>query len=83
MVEPLFTYDHIQGMRPHIQNTVDKLLDTIIAEGGSKPFDLVEKFALPVPSYVCLPPPSQEVTTNQTPRSFMVSSVYLSKICLT
>ena len=55
MVEKLFTYEHIQSMRPHIQDTVDKLLDTVIAEGGSKPFDLVEKFALPVPSYVPLP----------------------------
>ena len=54
MVESLFTYDHIQRMRPHIQDTVNELLDTVIAEGGSKPFDLVEKFALPVPSYVLL-----------------------------
>lgn len=52
MVEPLFTREHIDAMRPHIQKTVDSLLDNIIQEGGDKPIDLVEKFALPVPSYV-------------------------------
>lgn len=54
MVESLFTKPQIDAMRPHIQQTVDKLLETVIAEGGSKPFDIVEKFALPVPSYVTL-----------------------------
>jgi cytochrome P450 len=54
MVESLFTYEHIQSMRPHIQETVNNLLHTMIAEGGSTPVDLVEKFALPVPSYVRL-----------------------------
>jgi nitric oxide reductase len=52
MVEPLFTREHIEGMRPHIQQTVDSLLDALIKEGGDKPVDLVDKFALPVPSYV-------------------------------
>jgi hypothetical protein len=52
-VEPLFTREHIDRMRPHIQQTVDSLLDALIKEGGDKPVDLVEKFALPVPSYVC------------------------------
>jgi nitric oxide reductase len=52
MVEPLFTREHIEGMRPHIQQTVDSLLDVLVKEGGDKPVDLVEKFALPVPSYV-------------------------------
>jgi fungal nitric oxide reductase len=39
-------------MRPQIQKTVDDLLDALIKEGGDKPIDLVDKFALPVPSYV-------------------------------
>lgn len=52
MVESIFTYDHIQSMRPQIQETVDNLLNTMIADGGATSFDLVDKFALPVPSYV-------------------------------
>ena len=54
MVEPLFTKEHIDSTRPHIQKTVDDLLDIVIKEGGEKPFDIVDKFALPVPSYVSL-----------------------------
>lgn len=57
MVESLFTKEHIDSTRPHIQETVDKLLDTVIKEGGSEPLDIVEKFALPVPSYVCIQTP--------------------------
>jgi hypothetical protein len=52
MVKSIFTYDQIQAMRPHIQETVNNLLHTMIADGGSSPVDLVEKFALPVPSYI-------------------------------
>lgn len=52
MVESIFTKQHIDSMRPQIQETVNSLLDKVIAEGGSEPFDFVEKFALPVPSYV-------------------------------
>ncbi|KAL2071249.1 hypothetical protein VTL71DRAFT_12484 [Oculimacula yallundae] len=51
MVESIFTKQHIDDMRPKIQETVNTLLDKMIAEGGSEPFDFVEKFALPVPSY--------------------------------
>ncbi|KAH7351171.1 cytochrome P450 55A1 [Rhexocercosporidium sp. MPI-PUGE-AT-0058] len=51
MVESIFTKQHIDNMRPQIQETVNSLLDKMIAEGGSEPFDSVEKFALPVPSY--------------------------------
>ena len=53
MVEPLFIKEHIQTLRPYIQKTVDDLLDAMIAKGCEKPVDLVDKFALPVPSYVC------------------------------
>lgn len=55
MVESIFTKQHIDSMRPQIQETVNTLLDKMITEGGSEPFDFVEKFALPVPSYVLSP----------------------------
>ncbi|KAK5020560.1 hypothetical protein LTR60_000405 [Cryomyces antarcticus] len=51
MVEPFFSREHIDSMRPHIQSTVDSLLDAMIKAGGEKPVDLVEKFSLLVPSY--------------------------------
>jgi nitric oxide reductase len=54
MVEPFFTKEHINSMRPQIQKIVNLLLDEMIKGGGSEPVDLVEKFALPVPSYVIL-----------------------------
>lgn len=52
MIEPLFTREHINAMRPHIQQTVDSLIDAMVKEGGGQPVDVVEKFALPVASYV-------------------------------
>ena len=52
MVEPLFVKQHVQTMNPYIQKTVDDLLDAMIAKGCKTPIDLVENFALPVPSYV-------------------------------
>ena len=50
-MEPLFSYEHIQSMRPSIQKTVDSLLDALLPLAGSGAVDLVDKFALPVPSY--------------------------------
>lgn len=52
MVESLFTYDAVAKLRPHIQKTTDALIDAMIKEGCEKPVDLVDKFALPLPSYV-------------------------------
>ena len=52
MVEPLFVADHIKTLQPYIQKTVDDLLDAMLAKGCAEPVDLVEQFALPVPSYV-------------------------------
>ncbi|KAH7123297.1 cytochrome P450 55A3 [Dactylonectria estremocensis] len=52
MVEPLFVKSAIEDRKPYIQKTVDDLLDTMIEQGCSEPVDLVEKFALPVPSYI-------------------------------
>jgi cytochrome P450 len=45
-----FTWRSAEAMRPHIQELVDRFLDTMI-EGGP-PADLVRDFALPVPSLV-------------------------------
>lgn len=39
-------------MKPYIQRTVDQLLDQMVAKGCEEPVDLIENFALPVPSYV-------------------------------
>lgn len=55
MIESFFTQEHIDSIRPHIQETVDHLLDTVVKNGSEKPIDLVERFSLPVPSYVSPP----------------------------
>jgi len=52
LVEPVFSKESVQAMRPQIQATVDRLLDKMLAKGGKEPVDLVESFALPVPSFV-------------------------------
>ncbi|KAH7130322.1 cytochrome P450 [Dendryphion nanum] len=52
MVESLFTYEAVDKLRPHIQKTTDTLLDAMIKAGCDQPVDLVEKFALPLPSYI-------------------------------
>ncbi|MBF6546060.1 cytochrome P450 [Nocardia brasiliensis] len=45
-----FTVRKIERLRPRIQQIVDDLIDDLLA--GPKPADLVEAFALPVPSLV-------------------------------
>ena len=52
MVEPIFQKPHVEMLKPYIQKTVDNLLNSMVEGGCSKPVDLVEKFSLPVPSYV-------------------------------
>ncbi|KAJ0315591.1 hypothetical protein COL5a_011903 [Colletotrichum fioriniae] len=52
MVEPLFVREHIASMKPYIQSTVDNLLDKMVEQGCDEPIDLIDKFALPVPSYI-------------------------------
>ncbi|CAI0653034.1 unnamed protein product [Colletotrichum noveboracense] len=52
MVEPLFVAEHLETMKPYIQRTVDQLLDQMVARGCEEPVDLIENFALPVPSYI-------------------------------
>ncbi|KAH0439186.1 cytochrome p450 55a3 [Colletotrichum camelliae] len=52
MVESLFIAEHVETMKPYIQRTVDRLLDQMVAKGCKEPVDLIENFALPVPSYI-------------------------------
>lgn len=59
MVEFAFTREHVDSLKPLIQKTVDNLLDKMMQKASGEtsdsgqPVDLVEEFALPVPSYVC------------------------------
>lgn len=50
MVTAPFTVKRVAAMRPAVQRIVDRLIDEMLA--GPKPVDLVEAFALPVPSLV-------------------------------
>ncbi|MFJ2769301.1 cytochrome P450 [Streptomyces sp. NPDC087300] len=50
MLIPSFSVKRINGLRPRIQETVDRLLDDMIEKGS--PAELVNAFALPVPSMV-------------------------------
>ncbi|GAA4957572.1 cytochrome P450 [Nonomuraea thailandensis] len=50
MVQGAFTVRRVEGMRPAVQRIVDELIDDLLA--GPRPVDLVEAFALPVPSLV-------------------------------
>jgi hypothetical protein len=50
MVTAPFTIKRVAAMRPAVQKIVDDLIDEMLA--GPKPVDLVEAFALPVPSLV-------------------------------
>ncbi|ADJ45259.1 cytochrome P450 [Amycolatopsis mediterranei S699] len=50
MVTAPFTIRRVAAMRPAVQKIVDDLIDELLA--GPKPVDLVEAFALPVPSLV-------------------------------
>ncbi|MFF0269330.1 cytochrome P450 [Kribbella sp. NPDC004536] len=50
MVTAPFMIKRIEAMRPGIQQLVDELIDDLLV--GPKPVDLVEAFALPVPSLV-------------------------------
>ncbi|POX37470.1 cytochrome P450 [Streptomyces sp. Ru73] len=50
MVTAPFAIKKMEALRPSIQRIVDDLIDELLA--GPKPVDLVEAFALPVPSLV-------------------------------
>ena len=50
MVTAQFAIKRVEAMRPAVQKIVDDLIDQLLA--GPNPVDLVEAFALPVPSLV-------------------------------
>jgi cytochrome P450 len=50
MVTAPFAIKRVEAMRPAVQKIVDDLIDDLLA--GPKPVDLVQAFALPVPSLV-------------------------------
>lgn len=50
MVTAPFMIKRVEAMRPAVQRIVDDLIDSMLA--GPRPVDLVEAFALPVPSLV-------------------------------
>ncbi|MFI6935245.1 cytochrome P450 [Streptomyces sp. NPDC050287] len=50
MVTAPFAVRKVEALRPGVQKIVDDLIDDMLAAGG--PLDLVEAFALPVPSLV-------------------------------
>ncbi|MBV6701691.1 cytochrome P450 [Kitasatospora aureofaciens] len=50
MVTAAFSIKHVEALRPAIQKIVDDLIDAVLA--GPGPVDLVQAFALPVPSLV-------------------------------
>ncbi|MFF3462372.1 cytochrome P450 [Streptomyces sp. NPDC001984] len=50
MATASFAIKRVEALRPAIQKIVDGLIDTMLA--GEKPVDLVDAFALPVPSMV-------------------------------
>lgn len=52
MIAPSFSPEAAESLRPHIQKTVDSLLDEMIKAGCEKPVNLVDAFSLPLPSYV-------------------------------
>ncbi|KAK1673199.1 cytochrome P450 55A3 [Colletotrichum godetiae] len=52
MVEPLFLRDHVASMKPYIEKTVNGLLERMVEQGCDEPVDLIDKFAVPVPSYI-------------------------------
>jgi nitric oxide reductase len=53
MVEPFFAPTHVMKMEPYIKETVVDLLDRMKTKGcANGPLDLIQEFALPVPSYI-------------------------------
>lgn len=83
MIESLFTRENINGMRPHIQKTVDTLIADMVKSGCKTAVDLVENLALPTASYVSSP--EIESRRNNTDmfgelvRPYMASSVFHSR----
>lgn len=51
MVSSFFSVDYVKSLEPKIQKTADELLDKILATHWKGPVDLVQEFALPLPSH--------------------------------
>ncbi|KAK4225719.1 putative cytochrome P450 B-class [Podospora fimiseda] len=65
MVESVFTQEHVDSLKPYIQKTVDDLLDKMKKKGCEKgPVDLIQEFALPVPSYMIYTILANAIRTN-------------------
>ncbi|RGP78397.1 cytochrome p450 55a3 [Fusarium longipes] len=52
MVESFFSQDYVDKLKPYIRDTVKRLLKNIAHDKCKEPVDLIEKFALPVLSYI-------------------------------
>ncbi|KAK3391398.1 cytochrome P450 [Sordaria brevicollis] len=53
MIQPIFNLEHVKELDPYIQKTVEDLLERMKSKGCEDgPVDLVQNFALPVPSYI-------------------------------
>jgi nitric oxide reductase len=52
MVNAMFTREHVESLRPQIQEIVDVCIHTMVAKGCKEPVDLVENFSLIVPCQV-------------------------------
>ena len=52
MLDPAFTPEAVEDLRPMMQKTVDKVLERMIEQGCSEPVDLIEHFATPVPTQI-------------------------------
>lgn len=52
MVTSFFSDEYIKKMQPYIQQTTNQLLHALKSKGcAARPIDIVEEFALPLPSY--------------------------------
>jgi len=49
MVEPTFSPENVEAMRPFIQKSVEECLHNMTKDRSVQPVDLVKRFALPVP----------------------------------
>ena len=73
MISSMFTREAAEKIRPHIQATADQLIDEMIKGGCEKPVDLVEKFALPLPSYVSSRGLRRGKSRENLPRSLILN----------
>ncbi|NLU82167.1 cytochrome P450 [Rhodococcus sp. HNM0569] len=76
MISGVFTIKRIEAMRPRVQAMADEFVDRMLA--GPKPADLVQEFALPIPSLVIselLGVPYDDHEFFQTNSKTIVSSV--------